>query len=496
MLKYARIRPAAAALLLPSWAAAHSFGTVYTLPIPFWIYAYGASAALIVSFALVGYFVNAGSAEKNFATRDIGGNRVVALLVSPGFIGALRLLSVAGLLLTIATGLFGARNSFTNFSMTFFWIAFALGFTYLTAVIGDLYALINPWAVLCDWCERIAAGTFRARLRYPHFLGYWPAFVLYFIYIWIELFGHSEPRSLGHILLAYSALNFAGAWLFGREIWFRYGELFAVFLRVIAMMAPFEYAESPAAGRPRFVLRQPFIGLLRRPAENMSLLVFVLFMLSSTAFDGAHDTLPWVNIFWKRLWPLIEGVVMRLSAHPYAASVEFFYAWQWGMLALSPFIYLGVYLFFIVLTKKVTRSDASVRELALRFAFMLVPIAFVYNITHYYTLLLTQGPSLAKLISDPFGRGWNLFGTRDLPVDGLIPSAGSVWHTQVWLILFGHIISVYVAHLEALRLFPTNRKAALSQIPILFLMVLFTTVGLWILSLPIATGQVIVPPPQ
>jgi hypothetical protein len=62
--------------------------------------------------------------------------------------------------------------------------------------------------------------------------------------------------------------------------------------------------------------------------------------------------------------------------------------------------------------------------------------------------------------------------------------------------LFGHIISVYVAHLEALRLFPTNRKAALSQIPILFLMVLFTTVGLWILSLPIATGQVIVPPPQ
>jgi hypothetical protein len=75
MLKQATIPAVAAALLLPSWATAHSFGTVYTLPIPFWIYAYGASAALIVSFALVGYFVNAGSAEKNFVTRDIGGYR-------------------------------------------------------------------------------------------------------------------------------------------------------------------------------------------------------------------------------------------------------------------------------------------------------------------------------------------------------------------------------------------------------------------------------------
>ena len=34
-------------------AGAHSFGTVYNLPVPFWMYAYGATAALIVSFAIV-----------------------------------------------------------------------------------------------------------------------------------------------------------------------------------------------------------------------------------------------------------------------------------------------------------------------------------------------------------------------------------------------------------------------------------------------------------
>jgi hypothetical protein len=348
---------------------------------------------------------------------------------------------------------------------------------------------------LCAACERLYAGAFRARVPYPQFLGYWPAVALYFVYIWIELFGHSQPRSLAYTLIAYTALNLGAAAVFGKEIWFRYGEFFAVFLRVIALMAPIEYGSTPD-GRRRVILRQPFMGLLRQPADRSSLLVFVLFMLSSTAFDGAHETLPWVNIFWRHVWPLIQGLVKQQSAHPYVAAVQLFYVWQWGTLALSPFIYLVVYWIFIALTKRVTGSALSRRELALRFAFMLVPIAFVYNITHYYTLLLTQGPSLAKLIFDPFGFGWNVFGSREWVVAGFIPSAGAVWHTQVWLILLGHIVSVYLSHLQALRLFPSKAAAARSQIPLLFLMVLFTTVGLWILSLPIATSQVIVPPPQ
>src|SRR5439155_13787314 len=41
-------------LWLVSGAAwSHSFGTVYNLPVPFWMYAYGATATLVVSFALV-----------------------------------------------------------------------------------------------------------------------------------------------------------------------------------------------------------------------------------------------------------------------------------------------------------------------------------------------------------------------------------------------------------------------------------------------------------
>ena len=47
-------------------------------------------------------------------------------------------------------------------------------------------------------------------------------------------------------------------------------------------------------------------------------------------------------------------------------------------------------------------------ELTLRFAMSLVPIAFVYHVTHYYTLLLSQGGQLYRLVSDPLGNGWHI----------------------------------------------------------------------------------------
>ena len=106
----------------------------------------------------------------------------------------------------------------------------------------------------------------------------------------------------------------------------------------------------------------------------------------------------------------------------------------------------------------------------------------------YYTLLQTQGVKIIQLVSDPFGFGWNLFGTADWMQRTIIPDAGTVWHVQVGLIVLGHIISVYLAHCVALRLFGTRREAAISQLPMLVLMIGLTASGLWILSQPLATA--------
>ena len=464
-------------------AEAHSFGVMYTLPIPFWMYAFAVSATLALSFLMIGVFATGQSPERVSPPGKILG------VVPSAVWTILRGLSVVLLVLTILTGLFGAQSPFNNFSLTFFWIGFVLGFAYLSAAVGDLYAFINPWRVLCDMIEWLGPMAFRARLPYPAWLAYYPALTLYMGFVWLELFGQTTPRKVGLILAFYTILNFVAAALFGAEAWFRYGEFFAVFFRLLGKISPLAYARTPAPGSKITVrLRPPFIGLLEKNADHPSILLFVLFMLSSTAFDGVHETLPWVQVFWRYIYPPLAWLLDQ----PYSFFVGLYYDWQWAMLWLSPFIYLAIYLLFIWMTP----GGRPLRERALLFGFSLIPIAFVYNLTHYFTLLFTDAPRLLPLISDPFGAGWDLFGTAQLlhqPMNP--PPARFVWHIQVGLILVGHVVSVYLAHLQALRTFPNGRKALWSQFPMLVLMIALTSAGLWILSLPIGAGQVLDPNP-
>ena len=217
-------------------------------------------------------------------------------------------------------------------------------------------------------------------------------------------------------------------------------------------------------------------------------MLFILFMLSSTAFDGLHSTLPWVSLYWKGIYPDIAPWLHVAPRVQFRLSTEIYAAWQSTMLVLSPFIYLMVFGGFVWSVKRLTGTGLTVRELVLRFAPSLVPIAFVYHVTHYYTLVLSQGGQLLRLVSDPFGYGWDLFGTARGDVAPVMLDVGNIWLTQVALILLGHIVSVYLAHVEALRIFASPRRAAYSQLPMLVLMMVFTNLGLWILSLPIAGG--------
>ena len=478
---------AAVLALLTGTAAAHTFGTVYNLPVPFSMYAFGAAAALVVSFVIVAYFASVPYASTAALRAERAPGRSIGR-IGRGVLIALRAIFVFALVLSIVAGFVGVRNAYANINMTLFWVVFVLGCFYLTALFGDYYALVNPWLALCDLGDRLKPDLFRARRAYPAALAYYPALVLYIAFIWIELFGHTQPFTLSMVLLSYTIINFAGAAIFGKDAWFRHGELFAVMFRLSGKLAPVEYAADTTGGY-RILLRKPFAGLVDKPVEHISLLLFVLFMLSSTAYDGIHDTLPWVTVFWKNLYPILTALINR----PYLFFVDFYYYWQWSMLILSPIVYLAIYLFFIWLAKVTAGSATPVRTLALQFGLSLIPIAFVYNVTHYYTLLASQGVTIFRLISDPFGIGWDLFGTAQALATPLILDAGGVWHTQVALILIGHIIGVYIAHLEALKSFPSSRRATLSQLPMLVLMVLFTTAGLWILSLPIAAGQVVTP---
>jgi hypothetical protein len=389
-------------------------------------------------------------------------------------------LSVFLLCLCIATGIWGNRNPYINFNMTFFWIIFVLAYTYLTAILGNTYSLINPWHVISQWLNKLRSGFTQGVFRYPSWLNYWPAVGFYMAFIWLELFAHNTPRSLAEILIVYTVINLVAVGLFGATAWFRYGEFFSVFFRLMAKMSPFDIAPG------KLRLRAPLIGLLDSKPDRMALVVFVLFMLSATAFDGLRETRWWVSIFWADKLNVLTPLLGSSPIFHFHTLRPYYLLYESAWLLLSPFLYLLVYVTFMALTKWMARSSLTVTELSLRFAYTLLPIAVVYNITHYYTLLFTQGVKIVSMLSDPFGWGWNLFGTAGLWRAPILPDMGVVWHTQVGLIVFGHVLSVYLAHVEALRSFETRTQATLSQIPMLVLMMVFTASGLWILGQPLS----------
>ena len=467
----------ALALLCPTAGLAHSFGQVYTPPIPFWMYAWGASGALLISFLLFGAFLREPVATPATRQRIIPLPARSLLLLSIG-----RLLSVLILILCIATGLIGEPSPYGNFNMTFIWIVFALGGLYLAALIGDFYAGLNPWRVVADSIGRFWPAYKGGWLDYPAAWGYWPALLLYMGFIWVELFAHNTPASLARLLLGYSALNLLGAGLFGLRNWFTYGEFFSVMFRLVGSLAPLQWRREK--GQAQLLIQPPFMAATQ-PADRVSLLLFILFMLSSTAFDGLKETLLWQRLFWVELYH--AGLKDYAGINPLAAVPqmrEWARWWHSAWLLLSPWLYFLIYALFIALSKALAGSSRPWRQLMLDFATSLLPIALVYHVTHYYTLIQAQGVKIVQLASDPFGWGWNLFGTADWLQRSIVPDPDVVWHVQVVLIVVGHIVSVYLAHRVALRVFPSHRQALLSQIPMLLLMLAFTAAGLWILSLP------------
>jgi hypothetical protein len=112
----------------------------------------------------------------------------------------------------------------------------------------------------------------------------------------------------------------------------------------------------------------------------------------------------------------------------------------------------------------------------------LVPVALAYVVAHYFTLLLIQGQFGILLASDPFGRGWDIFGTTDYRPDITVASPNTVWYVQVAALVVGHVAGLVLAHDRALAFSNGPREALRTQYALLALMVLYTVGGLWLLS--------------
>ena len=457
-------------------ASAHGFGQRYDLPIPLSFYLVGVAAAVVVSFVVVGLFVRGAPRLRTYPRIDLMRTPLGRWIASPSLALVLKLLALAGLIITIVAGFRGDQNPYRNIAPTLVWVIGWVGLAYVSAFVGNIWALINPCRTIFESIETIHQGItgrreFGLRLPYPEALGVWPAFFLLLAFAWIELVypNPAVPRTIASLAFAYSVLTLTGMFLFGRRRWLERGEVFTAVFGTFARFAPIEIR----TGGDRHLWLRPFgAGLLDSGAVSSSMMAFVLLLLASVLYDGALATPEWGELE-ATLAPYVSIFGdFKLVAIRTAGLVAFW------------IIFCGAYVGVSALMSAVTEQPASPLLIARGFAYTLVPIAIGYHFAHYFTFLLIQGQYIIPLLSDPFGFGWNLFGTAGYRVDIAIVGARFAWLAAVIAILIGHIAAVYLAHVKSMQIYDTRRLALRSQVPLTALMVVYTCVSLSILAEP------------
>ncbi|MGE5202847.1 MAG: hypothetical protein ACM3O6_12375 [Acidobacteriota bacterium] len=453
----------------PSPLCAHGFGQRYDLPIPLWLYLLGAGATVGLSFIVV--------AALNPARRSGDGRRRFPL-PSGGAVGrsivlAGRVAAASLFALVVIAGLIGNQSPFKNIAPTMVWVIGWVGLSFASALIGDIWAMINPWdslARLVEWLRwhgNPGISSSDVPFAKPR-LDAWPAVLFFLGFAWCELVwdGSDQPRSLALTLLGYSAVTWTGMLAFGRLQWLRCGEIFSVAFGLFSRFAPLEAAAD--GGRTGLFLRPYAVGLLSRDPASPALTCFVLLLLATVTFDGILETPSWASL---AVWAQSHGLDSALLA-------------TLGLVGL-PMAFLGVYLATIAVASRLMRSAVSVGELAGWFIATFVPIALAYDVAHNLSFLALGVQYLIPILSDPLGIGWDLFGTKLYLIDTGVVTASLMWYAAITVIVGGHVAAVYLAHTQALRLFPDRTEALRSQIPLVVLMIAYTMMSLWILAQPI-----------
>ena len=198
----------------------------------------------------------------------------------------------------------------------------------------------------------------------------------------------------------------------------------------------------------------------------------MMVMIGTVTFDGLSQ-----GPLWRDLQ---SGVIDTLDSLGIATLTADKIAKSLGLL-LGVMLVWGFYRLGIEGARSVGGS-LSTRKLEDGFIHSLVPIAAVYVAAHYLTFLVFEGQAISYLASDPFGQGWDLFGTVDGGIDYTVFPQENTWYVQVAVVVIGHVAALALAHDRALTMYGEAKLAVRSQYWMLGVMVGFTSLALWLLA--------------
>ena len=496
---------------------AHGFGPRYDLPVPLYLYLSGAGLAVALSFVAMSVVIKSGHNTLSYPTWRLLDIRRGHSLFLLGMVWGFRLVCLLLFVLTLVAGWFGDQEPVRNLAPTMVWIIFWVGLGIVVPIVGNVWELINPWKTIFDFVEWISKSITGSGLSWD--VSYNGRYALIPGLVFLALFGWVEnvytdsavPRHIAFLATSYTLSMLLGMMIFGKRTWLDNGDAFSILFKRLAGFGFLEmrstdirlcatcesacdmsnnqcvdcYACLGKSEAFSIAVRPWAMGLLHTGIPSTASKYLVIGILAIISFDGFSET---------PVWASVVNTMLPWMATTFPAVNDVYF-----LLMLISTVGLGSTVISFLLAYQITIHFMSIiadraetaHGLAQIFVVTLLPIAVAYHLAHYLSLLAVQGQLLIPLLSDPLGFGSDLMGTADYKVNIGIVSSKFLWYFAVVVIVLGHVIAVYIAHMLSIGIFNDRRRALRSQYPMVMLMIGYTVISLWIIAQPITEVRIV-----
>ncbi len=425
------------------------------------------------------------------------------VLKSRVFQPAAMLVMLFAFTLVILAGLFGTPVGNRNFAIVFVWIVWwALLIIVLVPFFGRLWCTICPIPAPGEWLQRRAIvnrkpGRLRTlRWRWPRRLkNMWlqnAGFLGVAIFSAIIL---TRPSVSAWVLLTLMIIGVMLSILYENRVFCRYVCPVGGFIGLYSLVAPVELrvgdpqvcathtTKDCVTGNvqgygcpwmlfPGNLARNNYCGMCVEclktcPKNNI---VINLRPFGSDLLVGKE----------RRLDEAYKAFIMLGCALLYSAVLLGPWGWikRWanmdtlphwalyaaGFLAINLLVLPGLFWLAATITQKLARQRVPLRRLFVDYAYALIPLGLASWIAFSFGFVLINGSYALGVLSDPFGWGWNLFGTADAPWTPLWPTV--IGFLQVGTLVGGLLFAVNITYRIARQHSADHRRAFVATLPI------------------------------